>query len=46
MSRIGKRYECPECHTVVLCLKPSPGEFECCGQPMREKEMEELPSGD
>lgn len=46
MTRIGKRYECRECHTVVLCLKPSPAELECCGKPMGEKQMEELPSGD
>jgi hypothetical protein len=31
---------------VALCLKPSDGELQCCGQPMGEKQMEELPSGD
>lgn len=46
MSKIGKRYECPQCQTVVLCLKPGPADLECCGQPMPEKQMEELPSGD
>lgn len=46
MSRMGKRYECAVCGTVVLCLRPGPFEFECCGQPTAEKQMEQLPSGD
>lgn len=46
MSKLGKRYECCTCQTIVLCLKPGPDEFVCHGQPMREKQMEELPSGD
>jgi hypothetical protein len=46
MSRIGKRYECPVCSTVILCLRPGPLEFHCHDQAMNEKQMEQLPSGD
>ena len=46
MSAIGKRYECDNCGTVVLCVRASDSELECCGVPMREKVMEQLPSGD
>ncbi len=46
MSKLGKRYRCVSCATVVLCLRPSAEEFSCCGETMREKDMEELPSGD
>lgn len=46
MSALGKRYECPNCGTIVLCVKAGPEDLECCGATMREKEMERLPSGD
>ena len=46
MTQLGKRYECTVCSTVVLCLVPSEEELSCCGQPMGEKDMEQLPSGD
>lgn len=46
MSKLGKRYECGVCGTTVLCLRPGPEEFECCGQPAVEMTMTELPSGD
>ena len=46
MTKLGKRYECEECKTVVLCLKPGPEDFECHRKRMAEKKMEELPSGD
>ncbi len=46
MSKMGKRYECTVCGTVALCLRPGPLEFECCGSPVVEKQMEQLPSGD
>lgn len=46
MSRVGKRYQCAVCGTVVLCLRPGPEEFRCCEQTMTEKQMEQLPSGD
>jgi hypothetical protein len=46
MSAIGKRYECGTCGTVVLCVKASTADLECCDTAMREKTMEQLPSGD
>ena len=45
-TKLGKRYECADCGTVVLCVKAGTADLECCGRPMREKEMEQLPSGD
>ena len=46
MTAIGKRYECGSCGTIVLCVKASPSKLECCATEMREKTMEQLPSGD
>ena len=46
MSKLGKRYACDVCGTTVLCLRPGTEEFECCGKPVEEMLMEELPSGD
>lgn len=46
MSKLGKRYECDTCGTVVMCLRPGAEEFFCCGQAVVELQMEELPSGD
>jgi hypothetical protein len=46
MSKLGKRYSCAGCGTVVMCLKPSKDEFQCCGQQMGEQQMQELPSSD
>jgi desulfoferrodoxin-like iron-binding protein len=45
-TKLGKRYECAECGTVVLCIKAGTADLECCGRRMHEKEMEQLPSGD
>jgi hypothetical protein len=46
MSALGKRYECQNCGSIVLCIKSGPAELECCDQLMYEKSMEQLPSGD
>ena len=46
MSKLGKRYQCPACQTMILCLRPGPSNFQCCQADMEEVEMEELPSGD
>ena len=46
MTKLGKRYECATCGTVVLCVKAGTADFECDGAPMGEKQMEQLPSGD
>lgn len=44
--QLGKRYECAQCGTIVLCFRPGSGGLTCCGEPMRERSMEQLPSGD
>lgn len=46
MSKLGKRYVCQTCGTTVLCLKAGPEDFTCCGAPVVELSMQELPSGD
>ena len=46
MSEIGKRYQCRNCQTMILCLRPASGDYECCDQPMVEVLMQKLPSGD
>jgi desulfoferrodoxin-like iron-binding protein len=45
-TKLGRRYECEDCKTIVLCLKPGQEDLVCHGKPMVEKKMEELPSGD
>lgn len=45
-TKLGKRYECAECGTVVLCVKAGTADLECCGHAMVEKQMQQLPSGD
>jgi len=46
MAQLGKRFECPECGTEVLCTKAGEGIPECCGKPMQIKEPKPLPSSD
>jgi Desulfoferrodoxin, N-terminal domain len=44
-NQLGKRYQCEQCGTEVLCNKAGTGELECCG-PMKIKEAKPLPSSD
>ncbi len=45
-NQLGKRFECPECGTEILCTKGGNGAVKCCGQPMPLKEPKPLPSAD
>jgi hypothetical protein len=45
-NALGKRYQCDKCGTEVLCNKAGDGLVECCGTPMKLKEVKPLPSSD
>ena len=45
-TQLGKRYLCEQCKTEVLCNKPGTGALECCGQEMKLKDAQALPSSD
>ena len=46
MGELGKRYECGECGTEILCTKQADTMPECCGKEMVIKEARALPSSD
>lgn len=46
MSQLGKRYECKECGTVILCTKPGEGNPVCCGKEMEVQQPKKKPSSD
>jgi desulfoferrodoxin-like iron-binding protein len=46
VNQLGKRYTCPVCGQVLLCLSGGSGEFTCHGQPMEVVPPQQLPSGD
>ena len=43
---LGKRYECTQCSSELVCTRAGDGELACCGQPMGLKHMQPLPSSD
>jgi DNA-directed RNA polymerase subunit RPC12/RpoP len=45
-SQLGKRYRCPACSQLVLCLAPGSGALTCHRQPMEVVPPQQLPSGD
>lgn len=46
MNQLGKRYQCEECKTEILCTKAGEGTAECCGKEMKAQEPKPLPSSD
>lgn len=46
MSQLGKRYECTECGTIVLCTKPSDCTPACCDKEMEIQQPKKQPSSD
>lgn len=46
MSQLGKRYECTNCGTVVLCTKASPSNPVCCDKEMEVQKAKKKPSSD
>lgn len=45
-NQLGKRFQCEQCGTEVLCIKPGDGEAECCGVAMQLMQPKVLPSAD
>ena len=45
-NQLGRRYECPECGTMVLCTKAGDGAIQCCSQEMKVQQPRKLPSSD
>lgn len=46
MSQLGKRYQCSECGTTVLCTKASENNPSCCGKEMDVQQPKKKPSSD
>lgn len=46
MNQVGKRYQCATCETLIICVKPGPGEFQCHEAPMELLTAKPLPSSD
>ena len=45
-NQLGRRYQCENCGTMVLCTKPGPGAIECCEAEMPVQQPRKLPSSD
>lgn len=46
-NQLGKRYQCSNCGTTVLCTKPAEdGAVNCCDQEMELQQPRKLPSSD
>ena len=46
MSQLGKRYQCEDCGTVVLCTKASDCDPTCCEKGMEVQQPKKKPSSD
>jgi hypothetical protein len=46
MMELGKRYECEQCGTEVLCARGGEGAVKCCDVPVKQKEPRKLPTSD
>ena len=45
-NQLGRRYQCEECGTVVLCTKAGEGPVRCCDVDMEVQQARKLPSSD
>jgi hypothetical protein len=45
-NQLGKRFQCENCKTEVLCIKAGEGSVECCGVAMELMQPKVLPSAD
>ena len=45
-NQLGKRYNCPNCGSSVLCTKGGDGVILCCDSEMEVQEPRKLPSSD
>lgn len=46
MAQLGKRFQCEQCGTEILCLKAGEGVPVCCEKEMEIKGPKPLPSSD
>ncbi len=46
MAQLGKRLQCEECGTEILCTKAGNGSPKCCDTKMIIQEPKPLPSSD
>jgi hypothetical protein len=47
MVKIGKRYRCQTCGTIVVCVRASDAaQWTCCGQELAQQAVSKLPSSD
>jgi len=46
MNALGKRYECAQCASELVCTRSGEGVLVCCDQDMELKQMKPLPSSD
>jgi hypothetical protein len=45
-NQVGKRYECGQCGSTVICVRPGAGKFHCHGEAMGLLSAKPLPSSD
>jgi len=45
-NQLGKRHQCNECGSEVLCTKEGKGMIQCCGKTMELKKSASLPTAD
>lgn len=45
-SQLGRRYQCNNCGTIILCTKAGDGPMACCGQELELQQPKKLPSSD
>lgn len=45
-NQMGKRYECQQCGTVLMCIRSGAGRLTCHELPMTIQNTKPLPSSD
>ncbi|MFJ7668298.1 hypothetical protein ACIQXI_14460 [Lysinibacillus sp. NPDC097195] len=45
-NQLGKRLECLQCGSEVMCIKSGEGSVQCCNQNMQVKKPVALPTAD
>ncbi len=45
-NQLGKRFQCEDCGTEVLCIKAGDGNVHCCSKQMELMQPKVLPSAD
>ena len=45
-NQLGKRFQCTDCGSEVLCIKAGDGNVNCCSKAMELMQPKVLPSAD